>query len=434
MDRLEIQPIDTRVDLDIDIPGSKSFTNRALLISALADGESHLTSALFSDDTHYMANSLQTLGIDVQRNESNCKFIVTGTSGSIPVPNADLFIGNSGTSARFLTAYVSLGQGKYKLDGNPRMRQRPIQDLLNSLSALGVDTSCEKKNGCPPVLVNASGIKGGQTKISGSLSSQFVTSILQVAPYAQQDVEICIQHDLVSKPYIDITLDIMRYFGVEVSNDNYHIFRVPAGQRYRSKDYRIEPDASNASYFFAAAALTGGRVKVRGLTGSSVQGDVCFVDLLERMGCRVKKSFDGIEVFGPKKLLGIDVDLNGMTDTVPTLCAVAPFATEPVIIRNVAHMRIKETDRIAALETELSKIGANISVRPDGLTVFPSDQIHPAELETYDDHRMAMSLSLIGLVSPGIVIRDPNCVNKTFPTFFNLLNKLHCKGPVGNSN
>ena len=426
MDTLEIQPLDAPVDADVDIPGSKSYTNRALLIAALANGESRLTGALFSDDTRHMAGSLRTLGVGVKGDRAACAFTVAGTGGRIPVPEADLFIGNSGTSARFLTAYLGLGQGTYTLDGNPRMRQRPIQDLLDGLRTLGVDVSSKEDTGCPPVLVNASGIRGGRATMPGDRSSQYFTALLQVAPYAGQDVEICVQGDLVSKPYIDITLDIMHDFGVEVDNDSYHTFRVRAGQRYRPQHYRVEPDASNASYFFAAAALTGGRVKVRSLTGSSAQGDVGFVDILERMGCTVRKDTDGIEVRGPQKLAGIDVDLNGMTDTVQTLCAVAPFASGPVTVRNVAHMRIKETDRIAALETELGKLGARVAARPDGLTIHPPDRIRPAELDTYDDHRMAMSLSLVGLAAPGIVIRDPDCVNKTFPTYFEVLNRLRC--------
>ena len=426
MDALEIQPLDAPVNANIDVPGSKSYTNRALLIAALAHGESRLTGALFSDDTRHMAGSLRTLGIGVQGDEAACAFTVAGTGGRIPVPKADLTIGNSGTAARFLTAYLGLGRGTYTLDGNPRMRQRPIQDLLDGLRPLGVDVESKENTGCPPVLVNASGIRGGRTFMPGDRSSQYFTALLLVAPYAEQDVEIRVQGDLVSKPYINITLNIMRDFGVEVSNDGYNTFRVHAGQRYRPQHYRVEPDASNASYFFAAAALTGGRVKVRGLTGSSAQGDVGFVDILERMGCRVRKDGDGIEVRGPQKLAGIDIDLNGMTDTVQTLCAIAPFASGPVTVRNVAHMRIKETDRIAALETELGKLGARVAARPDGLTVHPADRIRPAELDTYDDHRMAMSLSLVGLAAPGIVIRDPDCVNKTFPTYFDLLNRLRC--------
>jgi 3-phosphoshikimate 1-carboxyvinyltransferase len=423
-DTLQIRPLTGPVDADVAVPGSKSYTNRALLIAALAKGESCLSGVLFSDDTHHMAEGLKTLGIAVQADEANATFTVTGTGGRVPAREAHLFVDNSGTTARFLTAYLSLGRGVYTLDGVPRMRQRPIQDLLDGLRSLGVEARSLQGNGCPPVLVEASGLKGGRAFMPGDKSSQYFTALLLVAPYAENDVEIRVRGALVSKPYIDITLDIMHDFGVEVLNDGYNTFFVRAQQRYRPRSYRIEPDASNASYFFAAAALTGGRIKVRGLTGESAQGDVGFVDILERMGCRVQKAPDGIEVQGPQKLAGIEIDMNSMSDIVQTLCAIAPFASDPVTVRNVAHMRIKETDRIAALAAELRKLGVQVDTRHDGLTVHPTDQIHPAELETYADHRMAMGLALVGLVCPGIAIRNPKCVNKTFPSYFEVLETL----------
>ena len=424
MQPLEIQPTTTPIDAEVAIPGSKSITNRVLLIAALADGVSRLDNALMSDDTRYMANALRDLGIRIDENASEATFRVFGTGGRIPAENAELHIGNSGTSARFLTAYLGLGHGTYLIDGVARMRERPIQDLLDGLSPLGATVRCEGKDGlCPPVLMVASGLRGGQTTMRGNKSSQYFTALLQVAPYAQTDVEICVEGDLVSKPYIDLTIAVMRDFGVEVVYRNYRSFTVHAGQRYRARSYQIEPDASNASYFFAAAALTGGRVRVPHLTAQSIQGDVGFVDILSKMGCEVRKDADGIEVRGTGRLLGMDIDMNATPDVVPTLCALAPFASGPVNIRNVAVLRLHETDRIAALKTELNKLGIRVETRADGLMVYPADRLQPAALDTYDDHRMAMSLSLIGLKVPGIVINDPDCVAKTFPTYFDVLEK-----------
>jgi 3-phosphoshikimate 1-carboxyvinyltransferase len=425
MDALEIQPIEGPLNADVTVPGSKSITNRALLVAALAEGESSLTGALFSEDTDHMADALRALGIHVDANPGRSSFAIRGAGGRIPALRADLYAGNSGTAARFLTAAVGLGQGTYTLDGTPRMRERPIQDLLDGLRSLGVNAYSKEGNGCPPVVVEASGIRGGPTVMPGSRSSQYFTALLLAAPYAEKDVDIRVEGDLVSKPYIDITISVMRAFGVEVRNDGYARFVVGAGQRYRAQDYLIEPDASNASYFLAAAALCGGRVRVHGLSPASAQGDARFADVLERMGCEVHKDADGIEVVGPERLTGIDVDMNAMPDMVLTLAPIAPFASGPVAIRNVANLRIKETDRISALATELQKLGVRVEAREDGLTVHPTDRLGSGELDTYDDHRMAMGLSLIGLAAPGIVIRNPECVAKTFPGFFEHLEALH---------
>ena len=430
MEIRQIQPLNAPVDAEVRVPGSKSITNRALVIAALAAGETHLTHALFSDDTHYMSEALKTLGIGVQANEGASTFTVSGTGGRIPVNRADLFIGNSGTTTRFLTAYLALGHGTYTVDGVDRMQERPIQDLLDGLNRLGGNACSKEGNGCPPICIKASGLKGGRTYMAGDQSSQFFTALLLVAPYAEQDVEVRVEGDLVSKPYIDITLAMMRDFGVEVRNDSYGTFQIRAGQRYRPQTGRIEPDASNASYFFGMAALTGGRVKVRDLTAGSIQGDVGFVDVLAQMGCRVQKTSDGIEVQGPDQLKGLDIDMNAMPDVVQTLCALAPFADRPVTVRNAANMRIKETDRICALATELRRLGIRVETRPDGLTVYPTGRIQPARLKTYDDHRMAMSLSLIGLKAPGVVIKNPSCVNKTCPPFFNLFDAV-CQTATG---
>jgi 3-phosphoshikimate 1-carboxyvinyltransferase len=425
MDTLEIQPLRRPVDAVITVPGSKSITNRALLIAAMAQGETWLAGALFSDDTRYMAEALRTLGIDVIADEEKASFVVRGTGGHIPVQQAELFVGNSGTTARFLSAFLGLGHGTFVVDGNDRMRERPIQDLVDGLRPLGVRAQCEgKDNVCPPVMIVGAGIKGGRTVMAGDKSSQYFTALLLVAAYAQEDVEIVVEGDLVSKPYIDLTAGVMRDFGVDIVNEDYKVLRVKSGQRYQARTYAIEPDASNASYFFAAAAVTGGCVTVRNLNKQSIQGDIGFVDVLAKMGCEVGSDADGITVQGPQQLGGVDVDMNSIPDVVQTLCAIAPFSTEPITVRNVANMRIKETDRITAIETELAKLGVRVETWSDGLTVYPTTQIQPAALDTYDDHRMAMSLALIGLKVPGIVINDPTCVNKTFPTYFDVLETL----------
>ncbi len=425
MNTLELQPFLSPIDATVEIPGSKSYTNRALLIAALSDGQTVLEGALFSDDTQVMADSLRRLGIRVDEDPENVRFTIQGCGGRIPATTAELFVGNSGTTARFLTALAGLGEGEYTIDGGDRMRERPIQDLLDGLEPLGVDVASDAGNGCLPIHIRGKGIRGGRTFMSGDRSSQYFTALLMVAPYARNDVEIRVTgEDLISRPYLDMTIDIMKEFGVEVLNDSYNTFSIRAGQRYTNRTYRIEPDATNATYFFGAAAITGGRVLVPHLSNKSSQGDVRFAGVLEQMGCKVVERDGGIELRGPEKLKGIDVDLNDMPDTAQTLCAIAPFANSPVTIRNVGSMRIKETDRLAAMETELTRLGINVETWSDGIRIHPAPSIAPAALDTYDDHRMAMSLSLIGLRSPGVVINDPECVNKTFPTYFETLAKI----------
>ena len=421
MKTLELQPFARPVDADVEVPGSKSYTNRALLIAAMCDGETKIDGALFSDDTRHMADCLCKLGIDVASDEANKRFVVAGCGGRIPAERAELYTGNSGTTARFLTAFLGLGNGEYTVDGNERMRERPIQDLIDGLEPLGVRIESIENDGCPPIRIHARGLTGGRTFMPGDKSSQYFTALLLVASYTENNVEIRVEGDLLSKPYIDMTADIMARFGVEVVNDSYNTFRVQAGQRYTARNYIVEPDATNATYFFAAAAVTGGRIRVPNLTADSAQGDVGFVDVLGQMGCMVEKTGEGIVVQGPESLVGVDVDMNDMPDAAQTLAAIAPFAETPVTIRNVPNMRIKETDRIDAMATELTKLGVTVEAWEDGLRIHPASEILPAELDTYDDHRMAMSLALIGLRSPGVVLRDPDCVNKTFPTFFTTL-------------
>ena len=421
---IEIQPIRKPLDATIAVPGSKSYTNRALLVAALADGASTVTGALFSDDTHYMSASLRKLGVAVDADEKRATFDVHGNGGNIPVSGAELYIGNSGTTSRSLTAYVSLGYGKFVIDGDEPMRRgRPISDLLDALTQIGVSARSQFNNEHLPVLVEASGLKGGKTRLDASKSSQFLTALLLVAPYAKNGLEIEVLGDL-KTPYIDITLSVMEAFGVDVINEDYKSFRIPSEQCYQPCVYNIEPDASSASYFFAAAALTGGRVTVQHLHLDSRQGDVQFVHVLEQMGCRVDVSDIGITVTGPRRLKGIDVDMKAISDTVLTLAAIAPFADSKVTIRNIEHTRWQETDRIHAMVTELRKLGVPVVEHRDGLEISPAP-ITPAAIDTYDDHRVAMAFSLVGLKVRGIQINNPECVSKTFPNYFQVLEKLY---------
>ena len=422
-DTITINPLHRPPDATIRVPGSKSITNRALLLAALADGESVLDGVLASDDTRYMTAALRQLGIDIDDDSGAQRVVVRGQRGSWSVPGADLFVGNAGTAMRFLTAAVCLGHGRYRLDGTPRMRERPIQDLVDGLDALGAQIRCEQDGGCPPVVIDADGLPGGTAHVRGSRSSQFVSALLHVAPYARRDVTITVDGELIAQPYVDMTLRVMEQFGVVAERDGYRSFHVRTGQTYGARRYRIEPDASSAHYFMAAAALTGGRVRIDGLVRDSLQGDVRFADLLAAMGAEVRWGQGGIEVTGPAQLHGIEADMNAFSDTAPTMAALAPFASGPVHIYNIAHVRLQESDRVAAVTTELRRLGVRVEEFPDGFTIHPSP-ISPATVETYDDHRIAMSFALIGLKVPGVTIRDPGCVAKTFPDFFTRLEEL----------
>jgi 3-phosphoshikimate 1-carboxyvinyltransferase len=413
------------LDATIRPPGSKSITNRALACAALAEGPSLLCGALDSEDTRLMVDCLRGLGIAVEHDTAAATMRVAGQGGRIPASSADLFVGNSGTTVRFLAALVALGHGKYRLDGAPRMRQRPIGDLLEGLRQLGASAASEPGTGCPPVIVEARGLPGGRATVRGDVSSQFLSGLLIAAPYAAQPVELSVAGPLVSQPYVRMTLAVMRAFGVEAAADERLTrFAVPTG-RYAGRAFDVEPDASAASYFLAAAAIAGGRVTVEGLARSSVQGDVALADVLEQMGCRVTWTADRVSVEG-RPLRGLDVDMNAISDTVQTLAAVALFAEGPTTIAGVGHIRHKETDRLAALATELRKLGADVDELPDGLRIHPAP-LAGARLATYDDHRMAMSLALVGLRVPGVVILDPGCTAKTYPNYFADLERV-CRG------
>lgn len=413
----EIQPAGP-LHAEVRPPGSKSITNRALVAAALATGTSRLSGVLDSEDTQVMIDSLARLGVATERRPGQ-ELVVHGCGGTLPVTSADLFVGNSGTTVRFLTALVATATGRFRLDGIERMRQRPIGDLLDALGQWGASAVSEAGTGCPPVLVQGTGLPGGQTRVRGDISSQFLSGLLLAGPNARSDVEVLVDGPLVSQPYVQMTIRVMEAFGIHVEVDGLSRFRIAAPQPYRAADYWIEPDASAASYWWGAAAITGGTVTVLGLTRHSLQGDVAFCDCLAQMGCTVVERESGIAVTGGT-LRGITVDMNSISDTVQTLAAVALFAEGPTTITGVAHIRHKETDRIGDLIRELQRLGARVDELPDGLRIHPG-RLNPATIETYGDHRMAMSLALVGLRQPGVAIRNPSCVGKTYPGFFSEL-------------
>jgi 3-phosphoshikimate 1-carboxyvinyltransferase len=410
------------IDGTIRPPGSKSYTNRALLLAGLASGTSTLSGALFSDDTMHMARGLAALGLTVRSDEEARSFAVTGGDGLIPAARASVFVGNSGTTARFLAPMMALGRGVYELDGDEAMRTRPIQPLLDAMNALGARAHSTRDNGCLPVRLEGGGFDGGATKMAGSVSSQFFSALLMVAPRLPRGIVLEVEGDLVSKPYLEITAQAMRAFGGTMKHHEFRRFEVAHGG-YTGTDYEVEPDASAASYFFAAAAITRGRVVVQGLGSSSLQGDLGFVRLLEKMGCRVRQTETETEVVGPPRLAGIEADMSSMSDTAQTIAAIAPFARTPTRITGIGFIRRKETNRIAAVVTELQKLGIRAEEESDGFIVYPGTP-RAGRVETYEDHRMAMSFSVLGLGAHGIDILNPGCVSKTFPEYFAELEKL----------
>ncbi len=430
-DPLAIPVCPTPVSGAIRPPGSKSITNRALVIAALARGESRLTGVLDSDDTRVMVAGLSALGIGLTPNWSAGEIRVTGSGGSIPASTATLDCAASGTTMRFLSAVCALGRGVYRLDGTARMRQRPIGDLIDALRDLGIDAIAESPGGCPPVEIRSAGLVGGHVRIRGGTSSQFASGLAMTAPCTPCGLKIDFEGTLVSVPYLAMTRRVMESFGARFEDDCDRGWTISAGG-YAGRDYAVEPDASAASYFAAAAAITGGEMRIDGLSRGSLQGDVALCDALERMGCTVtwRDVPDGgsVTVSG-RASRGIDVDMNAISDTVPTLAVVALFAAGPTTIRNVAHIRDKETDRIGDLVRELRRLGGDVDERADGLTIRPA-LLRGADLDTYDDHRMAMSLALAGLAVPGVRIRDPGCVAKTFPGYWQALGGAIGRGDI----
>ena len=433
---MKLSPLQHPLAARVSVPGSKSHTNRALMIAALAEGTTVLQNALVSDDSRYFTQALCDLGFRVSPDDGKAKTIsLTGLGGKIPNTKAELFIGNAGTAARFLTAMLTVGQGVYQIDGVDRMRQRPIGDLVMALNNLGgkvtgtppehISQITDQAALCPPIIIKAGGLPGGKTSIRGDISSQFLSGLLMIAPYAKNGVQVSVDGPLFSKPYIDLTISVMDDFGVQIQRKAYRHFSVSPG-KYRSPgSYTIESDASAASYFFAAPAICGGWVEVSNLSGTTRQGDIAFLDVLTQMGCRVREVSGAIRVTGPAHLQGVDVDMSNISDTSMTLAAIAPFAKTATTIRGIASSRLKETDRIKATVTELCRLGVQVEEHPDGMTITPCKEITPALIQTYDDHRMAMAFALVGLRVPGIEINNPECVTKTFPDYFQVLKQLN---------
>lgn len=425
-----INPI-ARFSGDIDLPGSKSLSNRILLLAALAAGETIIENLLESDDIRYMKEALHELGVRLKV-DAEGKTRVQGCGGQFPNGSANLFLGNAGTAMRPLTAVLctSKREGTYTLDGVPRMRERPISDLIDALKQLGSDIECSE-TGCPPVSIRNSrlGLRGGTAKVSGKISSQYLSALLMAAPLSAGDVEILITDTLVSVPYVKMTINLMKRFGVHVDyNDTCDRFLIRAGQQYASPgEIFVEGDASSASYFLAGAAITGGPVTIHGCGRDSIQGDVEFASVLERMGAEVEWRPTSITVSRPrnKRLTGVDVDCGNIPDAAMTLAVVAMFADGPTAIRNVYNWRVKETERMKAIVTELSKLNVGVEEGRDYCIVTPTDDVRPGvHIDTYDDHRMAMAFALAACSGKEVIIRDPSCTAKTFPTYFDELSRL----------
>jgi 3-phosphoshikimate 1-carboxyvinyltransferase len=417
-------PVSTRpIRGEVEVPGSKSITNRAMLIAGLAQGRTVLQGALFSEDTTVLAEALRALGVAVTEDSERNVIIVEGSAGPFKATSGDLYTANAGTATRFLVAALALGMGTFRVDGTARMRQRPIQPLLDGLVQLGVDARSETGNGCPPVVIETRGMTGGNVRMRGDISSQYFSALMLAAPLTLNGLDIEVAGDLVSKPYVDLTARVMADFGALSSRDDFRTVTIPGAQRYTGREYRIEPDASAASYFFATAAVSGGDITVRHTRRDSFQGDIHFLDILEQMGCVVDQLPEGVRVLGPKRLAGVTVDMREISDVSLTLAAIAPFAAGPVQISGIEHVRVQESDRIAAMTEELRKLGVRVDEHSDGWTIHPSQPV-PSAVDTYQDHRIAMSLALIGTRVPGVIVNDPDCVSKTFPDYFERLNSL----------
>lgn len=409
----------SNINSSVKIPGSKSITHRALITASLADGDSLLKEPLVSEDILHTVKGLQALGAKISFSEKGIK--VAGTGGDFRPVSEDtqIFLGNSGTSFRLLLSLAALAPGHHVLTGTPRICERPIGELVNALNQLGVEVFCTGIDGFPPVSIRGKGLSGGKAKLSAKQSSQFVSSLLLTSPYAQKDVEIEILGELVSKPYVALTLEVMNRFGVAVQSEDDKRFKIPSGQRYQAGSYNIEGDASSASYFWGAAAVTEGTSITKNISSANHQGDMGFLSILEKMGCSVEIGSNQVKVYGGP-LTGIDVDMSNLPDLVPTLAAIALFAEGQTRIRNVSHLRHKESDRLNSVTQEWKRLGARIEELPDGLVIHGNRPLSGAIVNPHDDHRIAMSLAVVGLRIPGIEIRNEACVKKSFPEFWDL--------------
>ncbi|HIF3541441.1 TPA: 3-phosphoshikimate 1-carboxyvinyltransferase [Salmonella enterica] len=423
MESLTLQPI-ARVDGAINLPGSKSVSNRALLLAALACGKTVLTNLLDSDDVRHMLNALSALGINYTLSADRTRCDITGNGGALRAPGAlELFLGNAGTAMRPLAAALCLGQDEIVLTGEPRMKERPIGHLVDSLRQGGANIDYLEQENYPPLRLRG-GFIGGDIEVDGSVSSQFLTALLMTAPLAPEDTTIRVKGELVSKPYIDITLNLMKTFGVEIANHHYQQFVVKGGQQYHSPGrYLVEGDASSASYFLAAGAIKGGTVKVTGIGRKSMQGDIRFADVLEKMGATITWSDDFIACTRGE-LHAIDMDMNHIPDAAMTIATTALFAKGTTTLRNIYNWRVKETDRLFAMATELRKVGAEVEEGHDYIRITPPAKLQHADIGTYNDHRMAMCFSLVALSDTPVTILDPKCTAKTFPDYFEQLARM----------
>lgn len=418
-----IRPLRT-VDTSVKVLGSKSYSNRYLALAALSGEATTLEGALVCDDTRYLAQALRAFGhVDVDIDAAAERITVTPTGRGMTAPAEEVYVGAAGTPIRFLIAMAGHAEGTTVLTGTPRMQERPMGSLLEALPGLGVTAEAVRGNGSPPVRVTGPSFRGGSTRISGAVSSQFTSSLLINAVRAAEDTEVHVVDDLVSKPYVEMTIAALAEMGVAVERDGYRRFRVAAGQKLRGGTVRVEPDASGMSYFLAAAAVLGGRVTVPGIGRTSRQGDVGLVDALVRMGCSAEITDDAVTLTGGE-LRGIDIDMETMPDVAPTLAVVAAFARGTTRITNIASLRIKECDRIAAVTTELRKMGITVEEHPDAMTITGGTP-RGAVVDTYDDHRIAMCFAIAGLRTEGVVIKDPGCVAKSFPAFWTTLDSLY---------
>ncbi|WGW01482.1 3-phosphoshikimate 1-carboxyvinyltransferase [Vibrio sp. YMD68] len=424
MESLTLQPI-KKVNGVVNLPGSKSVSNRALLLAALAQGTTRLTNLLDSDDIRHMLNALKQLGVSYTLSQDKTECEVVGLGEAFRVEDAqELFLGNAGTAMRPLAAALCLGSGEFVLTGEPRMKERPIGHLVNALREAGAKIEYLESENYPPLKITGTGLKSGTVSIDGSISSQFLTAFLMSAPLANGDITIDIEGELVSKPYIDITLHIMKQFGIDVINNDYQSFIIKAGQSYVSPgDFLVEGDASSASYFLAAAAIKGGEIKVTGIGKNSIQGDVQFANALEKMGAEIEWGEDYV-ISRCGELNAIDMDFNHIPDAAMTIATTALFAKGTTAIRNVYNWRVKETDRLSAMATELRKVGAEVEEGEDYIIITPTSKLTHAAIDTYDDHRMAMCFSLVALSDTPVTINDPKCTSKTFPDYFEKLSGL----------
>ncbi|WP_407332719.1 3-phosphoshikimate 1-carboxyvinyltransferase [Enterovibrio sp. 27052020O] len=424
MEQLTLQPI-SKINGEVNLPGSKSVSNRALLLAALAKGTTRLTNLLDSDDIRHMLNALAKLGVTYRLSDDKTVCEVEGLGGAFQTSEPiELFLGNAGTAMRPLAAALCLGKGEYVLTGEPRMKERPIGHLVDALRDVGADVTYLENQNYPPLKIISADIAGGSVEIDGTISSQFLTAFLMTAPLFSGDTEIRIKGDLVSKPYIDITLHIMSQFGISVEHDNYQVFFVKGNQTYTAPgEFLVEGDASSASYFLAAAAIKGGEVKVTGIGSKSIQGDVQFADALAAMGAEIEWGDDYV-IARRGELNAVDLDFNHIPDAAMTIATAALFAKGTTAIRNVYNWRVKETDRLSAMATELRKVGAEVEEGEDYIIITPPEQLNHAAIDTYDDHRMAMCFSLVALSDTPVTINDPKCTSKTFPDYFDKLESL----------